>query len=268
MKYLFNHLKRYKDKFKNSPLLLCLDYDGTLTPIVKTPEQAILSGNTKNLLRTLSKKKRLKIAVISGRSLKNLRKKVGLKNIIYAGNHGLEIDFPGVSFSEPVNRFHLLAIKRVYNTLKQKLTPYEGIIIENKRATLSVHFRLANAEGVRTAKKNVKLLTKPFTAKKILKINSGKKVIEIKPDIAWDKGKTVLWLIKKYSSMSGTTNINVIYIGDDVTDNDAFKAIVNKGLTVFVGGNSRKFAARYYLKDVKEVNILLKQIKTYFDQTL
>ena len=108
-------------------------------------------------------------------------------------------------------------------------------------------------------KKTISEIAAPHVKKGKIKINFGKKVIEIKPNVKWNKGKVVLWLLARQQFMLGDRKISPIYIGDDSTDEDAFKALKNKGLTIFVG-KPRKSYAQFYLRDTGEVLKFLKQI--------
>jgi len=259
MEHLFFQLNKLKDSLKDKFIFLFLDYDGTLTPIVQSPDKAIIPRNTKEILRGLSKNPHCKVAIISGRALKDIKNKIGLEGIIYAGNHGLEIDGPKIKFKSPVSSGYMTILKKIKAILKKKLSKIRGVIVEDKGLTLSVHYRLVDAKDVRLVKTVFHEALVYYIVSNRVKIRSGKKVLEIRPPVEWDKGKIVLWLLARLKFSLGKEPCVSIYIGDDVTDEDAFKALKNTGLTVFVG-NSRSSHAKYYLKNTQEVAEFLEQI--------
>jgi len=262
MKYLFNHWDILFKKPKKN-IALFLDYDGTLTPIVKTPQSAKLHPKTKSLLVKLSKLKNFKVSIISGRSLYDIKRMVNIKTLTYAGNHGLETRGTGIIFKSPVSKSSITLIKKIYTELRSKLFGFKGVLIENKNMTLSVHYRLADSKVKGEIIQNVKRIIKPYLKKKRIKLNAGKMVLEIKPAINWNKGKIVIWLLGKFRRIF-KENIFPIYIGDDITDNDAFRALKRKGLSVYVGGRSNKFSADYFVKDTKEVVKFLKKLMVLY----
>ncbi len=258
MKYLLNDLGRIKQLLKDRRLFIFLDYDGTLAPIAEKPEYALITKQARGLLREFSKAPRCRIAVISGRSLKNISRMVGLNDIIYGGNHGLELAGPQVRFDSPVSQKHMDILKKILRVLRNKLRPIKGVLIENKDLSLSVHYR-------RVSNKNIPLVKTVFcevTAFNLwrneIRVRLGKKVFEVCPPVSWDKGKAVLWLLHNMS-FSENTAVMPIYIGDDVTDEDAFKMLKNSGLTVFVG-RQQKTDAQYYVNDPDEVLDFLKTL--------
>lgn len=259
MNYLFSKWKSIKEKLKNKQLLLFLDYDGTLTPIVECPEKAVIPLKNKELLKKLSKLSTCKLAVISGRALKDVKNKVGIRGIIYAGNHGLEVEAHGINFESQIPQYFKSILRRIKGKLRKELLLIKGVFIEDKNLTLSIHYRIAAPGSQALVKKIVNEVVQPYLAGKQLKLNSGKKVIEIKPSVKWDKGKVILWLLSKKQFISAREKVLPVYIGDDITDEDAFKALKNKGFTIFVG-KPKDSHARYYLKNSGEVTVFLEQI--------
>lgn len=256
MRYVFDDLKKIKEHLKGQFLFLFLDCDGTLAPIAATPDEAVISQETRSLLKLLASKFNCKIAIISGRELEDIKKKINLKNLIYSGNHGLQIEGPKIKheLAVPVGyRKVLLSIKKQLN---EKLAGIKGLIIEDKKLSLSLHFRIADLKQVPFIKNTFHEVTIIHAVRNKIKIKTGKKLLEIGPPIQWNKGKVVLWLLARQETFSKIQKIIPIYIGDDVTDEDAFKALKKNGLTIFVGkpGNSQ---AKYYLKDPQEVTKFL-----------
>ncbi len=259
MKNLFRHWDNLEKELSDKYIILFLDYDGTLTPIVSTPEKAFISQEVKGLLNELSKSPTCKLAIISGRSLSDIKALVGLKDIIYAGNHGLEIEGPKIKFESQVSPRLKSIIRHIYEDAVSKLSKIKGVLIEDKGLTISVHYRLVDEKDIREFLSIFNEITGSYIVRSKIKINTGKKVYEIRPPVMWDKGKVVLWLLAREEFLSGKNKIFPVYIGDDVTDEDAFKALKNKGLTIFVGEQSNS-AAQYYLKTIEEVTEFLRLI--------
>ncbi len=259
MKNLFGDWNRIQALIKQRPLLICLDYDGTLSPIAPTPRQAILPIKTKQALRSLVASRGVSVAVISGRAISDVTSMVGLKNIIYSGNHGFEAEGGGIKFRLRIPSAYNRTIVRLEKTLKNKYRTIQGVIVENKKPFLAVHYRLADKKDIPNIRKIFWETVKKTDIKQLIRTKTGKMILEIQPSINWDKGKIVLWLLTKKRSMAGGKNILSIYIGDDITDEDAFRALKNKGITVFVG-RSKTSCARYRLSGTDKVHAFLKRI--------
>ena len=262
MKYLFDEWDKLKEALDDRIILLNLDYDGTLTPIAATPEEAVLSPEVKSVLGELARLKDCELAIISGRALRDIRKMVGLKNIAYVGNHGFEIDGPRIHFASLTPPDIKKIFLKVKDDLIKNLAKLEGAIIEDKGLTLSVHYRLVPEEKADFVVKIFHKTCRPYLKKKQIKIGPGKKVFEIKPPIEWDKGKAVLWILSQRKRAEGGKNVLPIYIGDDRTDEDVFLTLKKNGITVFVGQDGRS-AAHYYVKDTAEVLRFLRLIRDF-----
>ena len=242
-------------------LMLFFDYDGTLTPIEATPQRALLSPQTRQVLKDLAGFTACSLVIISGRALADLKKKVGLEGIAYVGNHGLEIEDRDFHFEDPVPADFLSTLKTIQEKIRKRLAPIDGILIEDKGLTLSVHYRLANALKEPVIRDIVEEICSPFQIRHKIRIDRGKKVLELKPALDWNKGKAVLWLLHKRALSQGAGGVFAVYVGDDVTDEDAFKALQNKGATVFVGEPGPSHA-QYYLKNPGEVVEFLNRLRT------
>lgn len=265
MRYLFGHWETIKNEFDKKIIFLFLDYDGTLTPIAETPDKAVISKETKKLLQKLSKSSNCAVGIISGRSLEDIKNTVGIKDIIYAGNHGLEIEGPKIKFESQVSPRLKSVIRNIAEELLKRLSSIKGVLIEDKGLTLSIHYRLVDKKDMPCFERILSEVTNPYTVRDKIKVNSGKKVYEIKPPVQWDKGKVVLWLLSRQQFVSGKNKVLPVYIGDDVTDEDAFKILKRKGLTIFVG-EPENSAADYYLKDAEEVTRFLHLILNLKDK--
>jgi trehalose-phosphatase len=252
---------RIKKQLEKRFVYLLLDYDGTLTPIASTPEKAVLSGKIRDVLEELSGSPDCKIAVISGRSLANLKKLIGLPNIVYVGNHGYEIKGPKIDFKSPVSRRYVKALEKIKKKMGEKLRGIEGSFIEDKGFTLSVHYRLVDKKDIPLVRAIIYETTIVHEVMNDISLRPGKMVLEVRPPLGWGKGEAALWLLarQKFLLRDKRKDIMPICIGDDETDEDMFRALKSKGITISVGRRKRS-RAEYYLRDTGEVYRLLKQI--------
>lgn len=259
MIYLFPKWHKLKEDFKNRPVYIFLDYDGTLTPISSSPDKAPISKRARGLLSRLSKSPRCKLAVVSGRALKDIKGIVDEKGIVYVGNHGLEIEEPKLKFKSIVPAGFKELLQKIKHDLTKRLISVKGIFLEDKGYTLSLHYRLVPKKHIPLVKSAFHEAVITYLVDNKIKINSGKMILEIRPPIEWNKGKAVLWLLARQEFALKGKSVFPIYIGDDITDEDAFAALKNKGLTVFVG-RPKRTKARYYLRSPREVMELLLRI--------
>lgn len=232
---------------------MLLDYDGTLTPIVKRPELARLSGANRRLLENLSK--RVILGIISGRSLKDVKDLVKIPGIIYAGNHGLEIEFKGKLYIHPKVRGFRKVLDRIAKELRQRLGHIQGVIVEHKGLTLSLHYRCVN----RLHQAEVKRIFNSSVKTRKVKITKGKKVLEVRPPVEWNKGRAVAEIIRQTKG-----RVLPIYIGDDVTDEDAFKVVKKKGVAIYAGRRKKSYA-EYFVWNVREAVKFLEKIRESYD---
>jgi trehalose 6-phosphate phosphatase len=235
-------------------IALFLDFDGTLVPIQKDPRQCFLSNKIKNQLLLLAGSQCCYLMVLSGRALSDIKKRIGIGKIYYGGNHGLDISGPNLRYTHPKALTSKLAIEYVTRKLKEAITNIEGAWLENKKFSVSLHFRSVKKENIPLIKKVFYAVANEFIEGKRLNVIKGKKVIELTPDVSWNKGRAVLWILKQLKDKCVP-----IYIGDDQTDETAFKALSGKGFTIRVG-KSKKTAANYYLKGYWELPRLLREI--------
>lgn len=224
---------------KNMKLFLMLDYDGTLAPIVKDPLRAVLSAPRRELLKRLARRPEIELAIISGRKLSVVKRLAGICNIIYVGNHGFEILAGKNHWIHPAAKKMIPLLKKIKAGLKKKLH-CRGLLIEDKGLILSIHYRSLAKSAIPAFKRDIKLALKPWRG--TVKITPGKMVYEVRPPLNWDKGAAVRWLIKNLK----LREYFPVYIGDDKTDEDAFRALKGRGLTYLVGNHSRTSAKRHF----------------------
>jgi len=236
-------------------LAVFLHFDGTLAPVVDRPDEAELSDSMRAIVRTLAE--RFPVIVVSGRDRTDVRARVGLDDLVYAGSHGFDIAWPegGGTPGADCSAFHDL-LGEVGGALKRNLASVKGVIIEPKSCSVAVHYRLAAGADAATVKAVVKGILADHPR---LRAVAGKKVFEILPRLDWDKGKAVLWLLGALG-LDGPEVVPV-YVGDDITDEDAFHALEGRGIRVYVkdgaDGDSLPAAADYCVRNPDEVGLLL-----------
>lgn len=248
-------------------IFLCADFDGTITPIKPRPKQAELCEDVRLLLRKISKNKSFSVGIISGRTLKNIKQKVGIEGLIFAGNHGLEITYKRKNFIYPAAKRFVPLISQIARSLKRGLSPFSGAVLEEKHLGLSLHYRLVKREKLAKLKKIFLQIIRPYLSSQEVKLTFGKKVWEVRPPIEWDKGRAILWLVQKLTPPLRSRGAGLrpkkvltIYIGDDLTDEDAFRVVNRIGGISIVVGRKKTSAARYYLKSTKETQRFLEEI--------
>jgi trehalose 6-phosphate phosphatase len=227
--------------------LLLLDFDGTVAPIAPVPDEATLPRNTKSILRRISRSRRTTLAVVSGRTVADLRRLVGLRKVTYIGNHGLETWWNGRHSEVTVPRFSRQAMVRLRPRLESLLTDFRGALMEDKRSSICVHYRLVNARRAALLKAAIRREVIPFKQSGGLKLMGGKRILEIRPNLRWTKGDACLALMRQMRRRP----VLPIYIGDDRTDEDAFEAL-SSGVTIRVGLH-RRSRATYYVRNIGEV---------------
>lgn len=246
-----DHIAAIRSLARRKRLVAFLDYDGTLTPIVRRPEEAVIGEDMRAAVQRLAAKGT--VAIVSGRGLSDVRSLVALENILYAGSHGFEIAGPGgrITEQEQARKFlHVLA--QVQSELSELLAQIEGAHVERKKFSVAAHYRNVSQVDEPRVRQAVDLV---LSRHDTLRISPGKKVWDIQPDIEWHKGKALHWLLKTLGLDSCATL--PLYIGDDVTDEDAFREIQDRGIGIIVRENTRSTAARYSLSSVDEVRAFL-----------
>ncbi|MFQ5952561.1 MAG: trehalose-phosphatase [Candidatus Omnitrophota bacterium] len=262
MKHLAKEWGKIENALKDKYLYVFLDFDGTLTPIRRKPGEVRLSRSTRDALRKLASRKNIAVAVISGRALRQARKMIGVKGIIYAGNHGLEAEGPGLKFTVPGVLRAKKTISAISKKLKKEIRPIKGALVEDKGLTLSVHYRMVSRSRQGELGKIFNKITTPYRSSGKVVVTSGKKVWEVRPPVKWNKGKAALELLRR-EKRETKKSVTSFYIGDDRTDEDAFRLLKRRSYTVKVGKKGRKNSlAKYYLRNTKEVRDFLKKLLT------
>lgn len=259
--YLFDHLKEL-ETFKNDDgTAILTDIDGTISEIAETPEGAGVSESMKKLLSRLNNKFQL-VAVISGRSVDNVRSMVDVEGLLYVGNHGMEYIINETKYLSPEAEKYLPELKRNFEKLeKSDLSKINGLMFEDKGVCLAIHYRQCDLY-VDVRDKILNEINRSNDSNN-LKISEGRKVVEIKPSISRDKGYVVQKIGERY------VPDKIIYLGDDITDFDAFKKLeelenagIIKTASILVLSSEIpdyvKNSTSFYVKNVREVQRFFK----------
>ena len=233
-------------------IFLFLDYDGTLTPIVDTPDLAVLSDAMRQAVRAAARV--MTVSIVSGRATDDVRGKVALEGLFYAGSHGFEIVDPQTRVTiHPQAQKIRQTIDGVYEVLSDKLKRVPGALVEHVKYTISVHYRLVSDDNIPAVEREVAAILQGHPD---LRKTDGKKVFEIRPNIPWDKGKAVDWILQTLQ-FDPRRHI-AVYIGDDTTDEDAFEALGEQGVGILVADSPYPSFAEYWIADTEDVKKSLK----------
>ncbi|XP_030455268.1 probable trehalose-phosphate phosphatase C [Syzygium oleosum] len=251
---------------KGKEIVIFLDYDGTLSPIVEDPDRAFMSNQMREAVKEAARY--FTTAIISGRSRDKVYNFVKLPELYYAGSHGMDIRGPsksqlkskkgdeGVLF-QPASEF-LPMINEAYRALLNRTKSIPGAKVENNKFCLSVHYRNVDEKRWAALAEQVRSVLSEYPK---LKLTQGRKVVEIRPIINWDKGKALEYLLESLG-YANDSNVLPIYIGDDRTDEDAFKVLRDRrqGMGILVSNVAKETCASYSLQDPPEVMSFLMRL--------
>ncbi|KAJ8557964.1 hypothetical protein K7X08_004730 [Anisodus acutangulus] len=267
-----NSFQQIVSHAKNKKIVIFLDYDGTLSPIVDDPDRAFISADMRSAVRDVAK--HFPTAIISGRSRDKVYQLVGLTELYYAGSHGMDIMLPirnelctngslikstdqqgkEVNLFQPAREF-LPMIDEVFRTLVDKTKEVKGAKVENHKFCASVHYRNVDENSWSVLAQCVHDVLKEYPR---LRQTHGRKVLEVRPVIDWDKGKAVEFLLESLGFIN-SHDVLPIYIGDDRTDEDAFKVLRGRyqGYGILVSNIPKESNAIFSLRDTSEVKEFL-----------
>lgn len=254
-KYLFENLELINEFKNDKNTAIITDIDGTISEIALTPGEAIVKADMKQAIVNLKEKFKL-VGVISGRSVLNAQEMLGIEGILYVGNHGMEYIFEGEYFIVPEVKEYLSQIKQCCGQLNEELSNIPGILFEDKGICHSIHYRQCNnPEMVRS---QIIKSIKNSSNSKNLQISEGRKLVELKPPSSYDKGTIINKIIEDYDLNK------IIYLGDDITDVDAFRRlnelqndqiirsasvmVISKEIPTYI-----KNSASFFVLNIKEV---------------
>ena len=249
------HFEQIQQQYRDHNMYLFLDYDGTLTPIVEDYKAAFLSEDMRKLIHNISDK--CPTAIITGRDLKDIKDLVQIDQLHYAGSHGFEMVGPDCFiFENEEAKKSLKKIAEAAEEIKDKTSMIKGVKFEKKKFALAVHYRQVPENHVSKIKETVYDIISQYPE---IKSGKGKKVIELKPNFNWHKGKSLRILLERMAKKSGN-KVFLIYIGDDITDEDAFFEILDDGTGILVGDHDQKTFASYHLNNVEEVKTFIEKL--------
>ncbi|KAL6556288.1 hypothetical protein OROGR_005576 [Orobanche gracilis] len=264
------------DRARNRKLVVFLDYDGTLSPIVDDPDRAFMSIHMRSVIKSVAE--HFPTAIISGRSRDKVYELVGLSELYYAGSHGMDIIFPAkdmvrknqlncvksmdhkgkeVNLFQPASEF-IPMIDEVFRNLVEITKDIKGSKVENHKFCVSVHYRNVDENSWPVIAQYVHDILNYFPR---LRLTHGRKVLEVRPVIDWNKGKAVEFLLESLG-FSNRKDVLPIYIGDDRTDEDAFKVLrkKNRGYGILVTTAPKESNAFFSLRDTSEVQDFLESL--------
>ncbi|GAB5036137.1 trehalose-6-phosphate phosphatase [Nannochloropsis oceanica] len=249
----------FQDVVKSKRVVVLLDYDGTLTPIVNDPAKAHLPTGTRDILVELAE--RCVVGIVSGRSLPKVKGFVQVPSLFYAGSHGFDIWGPTTeSMRYQVAADQLPHLATLRDSLTEKLSGITGAAVEDNLFSVSVHYRNCAPDDVPAVYEAVQAARQGFPG---IRFGTGKCVFELRPDITWDKGKAMVWLLQALGLWE-EEDVFAIYIGDDTTDEDAFQ-IFNRearadGVGIVVTAENKLTGAKYSLRNPEEVAVFLSRL--------
>lgn len=260
-------------KAERKEIAVFLDYDGTLSQIVDNPDQAYMTEKMRCAVREVADC--FPTAIVSGRCRKKVYEFVQLNNVCYAGSHGMDISIPLASSKSQDNRHQTRAldekgdeivwfqpaqdfldtVQEIMRLLKERTTRIDSAMVEDNKFCISVHYRCVDEKDVGKLRQIVESTMEAYPT---YRITCGKKVMEIRPPVEWDKGRAIEYLLESLD-LSGHCNVLPLYIGDDDTDEDAFKVIkrTKHGFSIIVSSVPRETVASYSLRDPNEVHSFL-----------
>jgi trehalose-phosphatase len=237
-----------------------LDYDGTLTPIVDRPDQAELSPDMRQALTRLARA--CPVTIVSGRGRDDVEALVGIPGINYAGSHGFDVSAPGAGDLHLEGTEELVpVVSAAADEIRRRTSRIPGVLVEDKTYAVAVHYRLVDSGLVPEVER---VVDEALDSRPELRKTGGKKVFELRPVMEWDKGRAVRWLLGALDL--DRADVWAIYIGDDITDEDAFRALEEDGTGILVAELPRPTAACYSLQDVVEVRELLNRIAEWVEE--
>ncbi|XP_021947328.1 alpha,alpha-trehalose-phosphate synthase [UDP-forming] isoform X2 [Folsomia candida] len=244
----------------NFKLALLLDYDGTLAPIAPHPDLATIPTETKKVLERLSSMSDVYIAIVSGRNVENVKKMVGIPNVTYAGNHGLEIVHPdGTKFVHPMPVAYEEKVSTLLKELQEELC-HDGAWVENKGAVLTYHYRDTplNLRPPMISRASELMVRNDFVVAK------GHCIVEAKPPVLWNKGRASVYILRTAFGVDWHERVRIVYAGDDATDEDAIQALKGMAVTFRVTpSHSVRTLADRRLPSTDSVLMMLKWVERH-----
>jgi trehalose 6-phosphate phosphatase len=263
--FLFDYSAEvFKKIVQSDAVFLFLDYDGTLVPFKDSPTEVTTPKKIKKVIRQLIRIQKIQVIIVTGRTLVDIKKLLTISGLSFIALHGLCIESSdGLRFHWKTAEQTQSLIAAIKKNMQRILKEEKGAFLEDKGLTIVLHYRLLPKNKVQYLQETFKNIVDTQDKKRILDVINGAKVIEARPK-GWNKGKAIELFLAHYMN---TTNILPIYIGDDITDEDAFRALRKKGLTIHVTHEKkRKTAAGYWVNDPDDVFFFLDAVTQKINQ--
>ncbi|KAJ8762686.1 hypothetical protein K2173_011166 [Erythroxylum novogranatense] len=260
-----NMFEQIASASKEKQIVMFLDYDGTLSPIVEDPDRAFMTNEMREAVRSVACY--FPTAIVTGRCIDKVYSFVKLGGVYYAGSHGMDIKGPSINHEnkkgrqgvlfQPANEY-LSMIDKAYKILLESTKSIPGVKIENNKFCLSVHYRCVEEKMWAALAEKVRVVLDNYPK---LRLTQGRKVLEIRPTIKWDKGKALEFLLESLG-YANSGDVLPVYIGDDRTDEDAFKVLRSRGqgIGILVSKVPKETNASFSLQDPTEVKQFLQRL--------
>jgi trehalose-phosphatase len=252
---LWSHWPQLQRQLAGKNLILFLDFDGTLAPIVARPADAKIPAATLTALRRLAQSPRVALGIVSGRGLRRLRQLVRLKGIYWIGSHGWEWGLPDNIHRSQATPAEARLLRSVAAQLRRALQGLPHIRIKRKPVGVAVHYRSAPLAQAREACSRVAQLARRHSSR--LRLLAGKKVLELLPAGAPSKGAAVRSVVTRIRSRGNFPVL--IYAGDDATDESVFACMGRRDISIHVGARSHS-RARFSLGSPRQVCRFLERV--------
>ena len=247
-----------RDRLGGSPRIVLLDVDGTLAPIAPRPQDAVVPPATRRVIASLASRPGVHVGLVSGRAAADARRLVAVARIWVIGNHGLETLGPdGEIDINPEAEAHQAAVARASRRIAASIAQVGGVQLEDKVWTLSVHYRRADQGVVPRLRASLEGVAQAHG----LRLTEGKEVFELRPPVDHDKGTAVVRLARRLGGLAAGSS--TVFIGDDRTDEDAFRALREHGnpaVTIRVADREAETAAEFRLAGPDAVREFLEQL--------
>lgn len=240
-------------------ILLCCDFDGTLVPLRDNPRECFLAEKQRLNLQRLSLCKKLRVVIVSGRSMGDLKTLVAIPGIGLVGNHGLEMEVDGLCFDQPLPSAVTTLLQHYYANLPLRLKAFPGVWVEDKGLSLTIHYRQLVPSLLPEFKAVIEKLRQELSSNDQLILRSGKQVFEIRPKNGWDKGSAISYIAKQF--YSDNPDVLRLYFGDDQTDEDAYRAWPD-AWTISVGNCDSSTLANFRLQSTNQVLTVIRYLAT------
>jgi trehalose 6-phosphate phosphatase len=238
-------------------LLFLSDFDGTLADFDPDPAAVVLPESRRGLLNAIGSQPYVTVGLVSGRRLADVRDRAHLSiDACYAGLHGLEIDCDGERFLHPAVEASRSLLQDLAASIGSAIASVPGAFVENKGLSMAAHFREASAADASRVIAIVERQAAPHVESGVLRIMRGACLIELLPDIDWHKGSAIDWIYRRIAERRGA--LFAVYMGDDVTDEDAFRVLRGRGISM--AASDRVSGADFTLEGPPEIEALLREL--------